>query len=95
MIYLDNIVIYSKSIAEYIKYLNWIFGQLKWIGLKIKVKKCKFAKPKIKLLGYWILAKGTILDLDKVVVIKALKWLTTILKLRGFLRAVGFFKKYI
>ncbi len=29
MVYLDNVVIYSKSIAEYVKYLDWILGQLK------------------------------------------------------------------
>ncbi len=52
MMYLDDVIIYSKSMAEYIKHLDWVFGQLKWVGLKIKVEKCEFAKPEIKLLGY-------------------------------------------
>ncbi len=34
-------------------------------------------------------------DPGKVTVIKALERLTTILKLRGFLETVGFFRKYI
>jgi len=29
MIYLDNVVIYFKSIAEHVKHLDWILNQLK------------------------------------------------------------------
>jgi len=56
MVYLDDIVIYSKSITEHVKHLDWILDQLKWTGLKIKVEKCKFAKFEIKLLSHWISA---------------------------------------
>jgi len=75
--------------------LNWILSQLKWAGLKIKVEKCEFAKSEIKLLGYRISAEGTISDPGKVTAIEALERPTTISKLREFLRAVGFFRKYI
>ncbi len=95
MIYLDDVVIYSKSIIEYVKHLDWIFGQLKWAGLKIKMKKCEFAKFEKKLLGYWILTEGIISDPGKVAIIKALEQPTTIFKFRRFLRAVSFFRKYI
>ena len=95
MVYLDNVVIYSKSMVKYIKHLDQILGQLKQARLKIKVEKYEFAKSEIKLLGYQILAEKTISDPDKVAAIEALKQLTTISKLRGFLGAVGFFKKYI
>jgi len=59
--------------TEHVKYLNWILGQLKWAELKIKVEKCEFAKPEIKLLKYRILAEGTISDSDKVTAIEALE----------------------
>ncbi len=63
--------------------------------MKIKVEKYEFTKPDIKLLSHRIFAEEMIPDPGKVVVIEALKWLTNILKLRGFLEAVDFFKKYI
>ncbi len=53
MVYLDDVVIYSKNMAEHVWHLDWILGQLKWAGLKIKVEKCEFAKSEIKLLGHW------------------------------------------
>ncbi len=73
MIYLDDVVIYSKSMAEHVKYLDWILRQLKWAGLKIKVKKCKFVKAKIKLLRYRILTSEMIPDSGKVAAITALE----------------------
>ncbi len=95
MIYLDDIVIYFKSMTEHIKYLNWVFGQLKWVGLKIKVEKYKFTKPEIKLLSHQILAENMIPNPDKVVAIKVLEWSIIISKLKGFLGVIGFFRKYI
>ncbi len=59
------------------------------------MEKYEFIKLKIKLLGYWILAESTIPNLGKIIAIKVLEKLITILKLRGFLRAISFFRKYI
>ncbi len=73
MVYLDDVVIYSKSMMEHVKYLDWILGQLKQARLKIKVEKCEFAKSEIKLLGYRISAEGTTPDPGKVTAIEALE----------------------
>jgi len=72
MVYLNDVVIYSKSMTEHVKHLDWILSQLKWAGLKIKVEKCEFAKPEIKLLGYRISVVEMIPDSGKVTVIEAL-----------------------
>ncbi len=95
MVYLDDVVIYSKNMVEYEQHLDWVLGQLKWAGLKIKVEKCEFAKSEIKLLGHQISAEGTIPDPGKVTAIEALERPITISKLRGFLGVIGFFRKYI
>ncbi len=71
--------------AEHVKHLDWVFDQLKWIGLKIKVEKCEFAKSEIKLLGHRISAEEIIPNLGKVAAIKALERPTIIFKLKGFL----------
>src|SRR6266498_2108541 len=69
MVYLNDVVIYSKSMIEHVKYLDWVLDQLKWTGLKIKVEKYEFVKSEIKLLRHRILAEGTILDPGKVTAI--------------------------
>ncbi len=63
--------------------------------MKIKVEKCEFVKSEIKLLSHRISAEGTIPNPSKVATIEVLEWPITILKLRGFLEVIGFFKKYI
>src|SRR6266511_2114402 len=73
IVYLNDVVIYSKSMIEHVKHLDWILDQLKWAGLKIKVEKCEFAKSKIKLLGHQISAEGMIPDPGKVAAIEALE----------------------
>ncbi len=73
MVYLDDVVIYSKNMAEHMRHLDWVLGQLKWAGLKIKVEKCEFAKSEIKLLGNQISEQGTIPDSGKVAAIEALE----------------------
>ena len=93
IVYLDDVVIYFKSMTEHVKHLDCVLGQLKWVGLKINVEKCEFAKSEIKLLGHRISAEGTISNPGKVTAIEALERSTTISKLREFLEAVGFFRK--
>src|SRR6266498_4938361 len=73
MVYLDDVVIYSKNMAEHVKHLDWVLSQLKWVRLKIKVEKCEFVKPEIKLLKHRISAKGMIPDPGKVTAIEALE----------------------
>ncbi len=73
MVYLDDVVIYSKNMEEHVQHLDWILDQLKQAGLKIKVEKCEFAKSEIKLLGHRISAEGTIPDPGKVTAIEALE----------------------
>ena len=73
IVYLDDVVIYSKNMAEHEQHLDWILGQLKWAGLKIKVEKCEFAKSEIKLLGHRISKEEIISEPKKVTAIKALE----------------------
>src|SRR6266542_6716377 len=73
MVYLDNVVIYSKSMVEHVKHLDWVLGQLKWAELKIKVEKCEFAKSEIKLLGHRIFTEGTIPEPGQLTDIEALE----------------------
>ncbi len=73
MVYLDDVVIYSKNMAEHMQHLDWVLGQLKWAGLKIKVEKYEFAKSEIKLLEHRISKEGTIPDPGKVTAIEALE----------------------
>ena len=55
MVYLDDIIIFSKNKAEHISHIEIIFQKLKVAGLKLKEPKCDFFKREIHYLGHLIL----------------------------------------
>jgi len=68
---------------------------LKEANLKLKLEKCEFAKREIKVLRHKVDAERIRPNPDKVEAIFKQLCLTTITRVKAFLGAVGFFKKYI
>ena len=57
--YLDDILIHSATWAEHVQHLTQVFDQLRSAGLRVKERKCSFAKNKYVYLGY-VVVGGTI-----------------------------------
>ena len=58
-IYLDDILVASKSLSEHKHHLRVLFKRLSDNGLIINKEKCEFAQEKLKFLGYAIDCNGT------------------------------------
>src|SRR6266540_3156136 len=95
IVYLDNIFVYSQTCEEHVQYIKWVLTKLEEANLKLKLEKCEFAKREIKVLGHRVDAEGTKPDPGKVEAILKQPRPTTIIGVRAFLEAAGFFKKYI
>ncbi len=52
LVYLDDIIIYSKTWKGHLNHLQLVFEALRGAGLMVKIKKCKFAKRELKFLGH-------------------------------------------
>ena len=52
IIYLDDVIIFSKTPKEHLKCLRGVFEKLAQAGLKLKLKKCKFFKTKLAYLRH-------------------------------------------
>jgi hypothetical protein len=70
LIYLDDILIFSKTEDEHIKRLESVFRRPKEQNLKLKGKKCELFKTEIKYLGFVVSNGGIKTDPDKVSVVK-------------------------
>ena len=52
MVYLDDIIIYTKTFEEHLEKLEEVLRLLKVVGLKIKPSKYKFIEKELTFLGH-------------------------------------------
>ena len=71
-IYLDDVLIFSKSWEEHLQHSNTVFNRFKSASLKIKLSKCWFIKTQLHYLGHKISADGLELLPEKLDAIKNL-----------------------
>ena len=69
IIYLDNVIIFSKSPEEHIERLQAVLQKLRAAGLKLKPSKCEFFKDHISYLGHIVSKDGVETDPKKIQVI--------------------------
>ena len=66
VVFLDDILIYSKTESEHLDHLRLVFDKLREHALYVKQSKCEFFKMKILYLGHVISYSGIKMDTDKV-----------------------------
>ena len=63
LVYLDDFIIYSKSVEEHIDHVDEILTALDTAGITLKIKKCRFFSEEVEYLGHII--KPGHLEIDK------------------------------
>jgi hypothetical protein len=66
MVYLDDILIFSKNQEDHDKHVRLVFAKLREHGLYAKLEKCQFDKSLVEFLGYVISPDGVSMDKSKV-----------------------------
>ena len=66
IIYLDNIIIYSKIKKEYYKYIKWVLQKLVNKRMLVAIKKYKFHITKIEFYEFIIKLKKLSINLKKI-----------------------------
>jgi hypothetical protein len=65
LVFMDDILIYSRTLEEHIQHLKQVFHVLRQHKLFIKFKKCAFAQHQIDYLGHIISDQGVATDPKK------------------------------
>ena len=73
LVYLDDILIYSKDEQEHAKHLEAVFERLCEQKIYLKLSKCKFWMKKVHWLGFVISEEGIAVDDLKVEAIMKIK----------------------
>jgi transposase InsO family protein len=95
LVYIDDIIVYSKSFSQHISRLQSVFTRLKENNLKLKPSKCKLFASEITFLGHVIGPDGIKTDPSKIDKVKDWKVPTCIKELRQFLGFASYFRKFI
>ena len=72
LVYLDDIIVFSTTFEDHLQRLASVFDRLRTAGLKLKPKKCHFAKQQITYLGHVISLKGIEPDDKKLAAVTAI-----------------------
>ena len=85
LVYIDDVIVFSKSIADHIKDVDLILQELANAGMTLRLKKCSFFTDRIKYLGHIIRPGRLEIDRAHVAPLKDATPPETITQLRSFL----------
>jgi RNase H-like domain found in reverse transcriptase/Reverse transcriptase (RNA-dependent DNA polymerase) len=94
-VYIDDIIVHSKTFEEHIKDLEKVFKKIRKANLKLGPDKCKFCFNEIKFLGHIVGKDGIKTDLAKIEKVKNYPRPMNITQLRGFLGLAKYYRKFI
>ncbi|KAL0151534.1 hypothetical protein M9458_053186, partial [Cirrhinus mrigala] len=95
IIYVNDILIYSRNMAEHCQHVQQVLHKLRQQRLYLKLEKCEFHLPSVQFLGYVISAEGVQMDQGKVTAIQNWPQPTTIKELQRFLGFSNFYRRFI
>ena len=95
LIYLDDLIIFSKTVEEHFERLEQVFQKIKEHNLKFTPKKCKFFQEKVRYVGH-IVSEARI-EADPAKTEKVLNWPTpkNSDEVRQFLGFAGYYRKFV
>lgn len=94
-IYIDDIVIFTKTLEEHIELLKEVFARLKKFNLKLKAEKCFFFKKQIEFLGFVITEHGSLPNPNKTDCIKQYPQPKSVVEIQRFLGLCNYYRKFI
>ncbi|GKD53582.1 putative reverse transcriptase domain-containing protein [Tanacetum coccineum] len=95
IVFIDDILIYSKNKKEHEEHLKAILELLKKEELYAKFSKCEFWIPKVQFLGHVIDSQGIHVDPAKIESIKDWASPKTPTEIRQFLGLAGYYRRFI
>ena len=95
LIYLDDVIVFSRTEEEHLHRLRVVFGRFLEHGLKLKPSKCHFLQDQITFLGHEISANSMKPGTANLTAIAEMASPKTYTEIRRFTGMTGFFRRFI
>ncbi|GBG86099.1 hypothetical protein CBR_g41001 [Chara braunii] len=95
IVYLDDILIFSKTVEEHVAHLDKVLSLLRQHKFKINGEKCEFGRTRVLYLGHEISAEGLKLDDAKVASIRDWPRPQSVTEMRSFLGMTGYYRTFV
>ena len=94
-VYMDDIVIFSKSLQEHMQHIKLVFNELRNYNLKIQLDKSEFLRKDVPFLGHIITPEGIKPNPNKLKSIMKYPIPKTQKEVKSFLAMTGYYRKFI
>ena len=94
-VYMDDLVIASKTLEEHLEKLEIVLGRIREHNLKIKITKCDFFKSQLQYLGFVVSQDGLKVVQAKAEAIAQFPVPKSVKNLQTFLGMCGYYRKFI
>ena len=95
LIYIDDIIIFSKSFEEHLSRLSLVFQRLRGANLKLKPSKCHFARNSVNFLGFVVSSNGVSPDTDKIEAVRSFPVPKCVKDVRSFLGLCNYYRRFV
>ena len=95
IVYLDDILVFSKSAEEHEQHLHEVFEVLREHRLYAKRSKCSFFTDELHFLGYIVNQHGIAADPAKTAAVAAWPQPTSVRQVRSFLGLANYYRKFV
>ncbi|KAA0035496.1 ty3-gypsy retrotransposon protein [Cucumis melo var. makuwa] len=95
IVFIDDILIYSKTEAEHEEHLHQVLETLRSNKLYAKFSKCEFWLKKVSFLEHVVSSEGVSVNLAKIEAITSWPRPSTVSEIRRFLGLAGYYRKFV
>ena len=95
IVFIDDILIYSKSIQEHEQHLRMVLETLRRNRLYAKFTKCEFWLERVHFLGHVVSREGISVDPSKVEAVSTWPVPKNVTEIRSFLGLAGYYQRFV
>ena len=95
LVYIDDVIIFSKTFEEHLSRLAAVFDRLREANLKLKPSKCHFARPSVNFLGFVVSSEGILPDPGKLSAVETFPVPSCVKDVRSFLGLCNYYRRFV